>query len=143
SSSLALGDFDEDSRLDLVLGGSTGLASFTRLYLNVGALLDTPPAAPEGVEAHAVAGGIVVVWNASTDPETAVEGLSYNLRVRELPTYREVLPSLAREDGPRLVPATGVARPPDPFPSRGLSAPSGVYLVAVQAVDPAFLGGEW
>jgi hypothetical protein len=143
SSSLALGDFDGDARLDMVLGGSTGLSSFTSLYLNVGSLVDAPPEAPSGLAAYPVPGAAVFVWDASFDVETPDDGLSYNLRVTELPTYREVFPSMSRFDGRRLVPAAGVVRPNAPFPSWRLALEPGVYLVAVQAVDASYEGSEW
>ena len=143
SSGLALGDFDGDGRLDLVVGGSTGITSATRLYQNVGSLADTAPTAPTGLTAYPFSDGAVFTCIPATDLETSPAGLSYNLRVTELPTYREVFPGMALGSGRRLLPQAGVVRPHDPLVSWGLTLPSGVYLVAVQAVDASLEGGPW
>ena len=143
SSGVALCDFDGDLRLDLLVGGSTGVGVTTRLFHNVGARVNTPCPAPTNVRAFPSPGSVIVVWDAALDAETPPSGLSYNLRVRSLPTLHEVAPGMALSYGVRLVPRDGEVRPNLPAPLKSLTLPPGAYRVAVQAIDAAFEGGDW
>jgi hypothetical protein len=70
-------------------------------------------------------------------------GLSYNLSVMALPSFREVVPGMAEADGMRLLPARGQVQPNLLFLAVEWLLPLGLYAVRVQAVDAGLAGGEW
>jgi len=142
---VACGDYDRDGDLDLAVMGDPGGggASMTLVLRNDLALANTPPTAPVGVEAIPHAGGVLVVWDHASDAETPVMGLSYNLSVVALPSFREVVPGMAEADGTRLLPARGQVQPNVLFSAVDFALPPGLYAVRVQAVDAGLAGGEW
>jgi len=144
------GDFDRDGDLDLAVMGSAPGGRATKVLKNLGApppppgqVLNERPFAPPGLQAVPYASGVVLLWEAAVDFETPSSGLSYNVRIEAVPSFVEVAPGLAFDDGKRLVAAMGAVRPHDPISAAGYSLAPGVYFASVQAIDASYAGGEW
>ncbi len=141
---IACGDYDRDGDLDLALMGDEGGGTLvTTVLRNDIEISNLPPAAPTGVEALAVPGGAVVVWDPAVDAETPTWGLSYNVRVFSLPSFKEVVPGMSQADGTRLLPARGPIQPNALLSAAGYALAAGAYAVMVQAVDAGLAGGAW
>ena len=140
--SVAWGDYDGDDDLDLVLAGYTGSAMVSKVYRNDGEVFNTLPSAPTVITASSVEADALFSWNAGSDAETPVGGLSYNLRVGTSPGDDDVFSGMAdAATGLRLLPALGNAQKGLSWPLRNLQA--GVYYYSVQTIDTAFAASPW
>ncbi|MCW5554207.1 MAG: VCBS repeat-containing protein [Verrucomicrobiae bacterium] len=127
---VAVGDFDRDGRVDVVLG--------SRVYLNRFPATNVPPTAPANLSATPNASGVTLAWSAATDANQS-GGLTYNLRVGTGPGLGNVLSPLADPaTGQRWVRAPGNASQSLQWRLRNLAP--GTYFWSVQAIDHA--GGE-
>jgi hypothetical protein len=146
--SLAWGDSDNDGDLDLAVAvageNSVGTDRITTVYENHGSLPNVPPDAPTGLEAFPAGADTILAWEESFDPQTPVEGLSYNVEVWRTPGGLGIAPGMAAEDGWRRVPAMGMVRPTASYPAWVISdLPTGAYVFRVQAIDSGLEGGPW
>jgi len=141
--SVALGDFDNDSRLDLVLTGILGNnALVSQAWRNLANSSNTMPSSPAGLTALVSGAGVILSWNAANDAETPASGLTYNLRVGTSPGTWDILAAQADAmTGHRRVPSLGNAQ--SRLFSRLASVPPGDYYWSVHAVDSAFTGGPF
>ncbi len=139
----AWGDFDGDRDLDVALGGLARNANvLTNLYENTQKRVNTPPAAPSGLNAAVSGNSVVLSWNAAADDQTAAPGLTYNLRVGAAPGGLDVVAPLADlATGRRLVAAPGNVFQNTRWRLTGLRP--GAYFWSVQAVDASFVGSPF
>ena len=135
----AWGDYDNDGALDLVCAGASGyIPPTTRLFHNVGAMPDTPPAAPGGLNVMLGHNSALLTWTASSDAEQS-GGLTYNVRIGTITNGINILSPMADlTTGFRRVPQTGNAGYRQSFLITNL--PAGTYFWSVQAIDNAFKG---
>lgn len=79
--SVAWGDVNGDSKLDLMVTGEKSNGRFlTTIYTN-GGTVNTAPTAPSLLLATVTSGNIVFRWQESTDTQSSAGRLSYNLRL--------------------------------------------------------------
>ncbi len=140
------GDYNNDGFTDLLF---TGLDAFdvpkTGLYLNtLGDTLlftvNTPPSAPQGLNATMDAGKAILHWNSAADTQTPKGSLSYNIRIGSLPDSQEILSPLAMlYSGSRKIAAPGNASADTSWVITGI--PPGTYYFSVQCIDNGFKAG--
>ncbi len=147
SRSIAWGDYDGDGDLDLCIAGQYYDGSYryaSKIYRNDAlAPANTAPSSPTGFAAGFNLNGLTLVWNASSDSETPVSGLSYNIRVGSTPGGCDVFSGAASAStGLRRLPAIGNAQKRLSWTISNIAAkPS--YYCSVQAIDTAYAGSAW
>jgi hypothetical protein len=148
--SAVFGDYDNNSKLDILLTGASGFdtngnpsSEISLVLLNVSPVTDTPPTAPSGLTATIQGSQTVrLSWNRAGDLQTPTNGLSYNIRVGATPGGSDVL-------APDANPANGFRRLPqmgNEFENLSTTLthlPSGHYYWSVQAIDSAFAGSPF
>ena len=144
--SAAWGDYNNDGRLDILLTGGSEFDSFGRVtqgvaqvWQNNASQTNTPPTAPSGLRAVLASNFMTFTWNASSDAQTPVNGLRYNLRIGTTPGGSDVLSPMSAANGWRRLPEMGARRLNARF-KYTLGTP---YYWSVQAVDTAFAGSPW
>ncbi|MHC4671805.1 MAG: FG-GAP-like repeat-containing protein [Planctomycetota bacterium] len=140
--SLAWGDYDNDGDLDLAITGNSDSGQVSKIYRNGGNVFNMSPTTPDGLASSVVDNKVTFSWNAASDNETLVDGLSYNLRVGTNPDDDDVFSGMADlSTGLRRLPALGNAQK---RLSWTLSFPvGGTYYWSVQAIDSALAGSVW
>jgi hypothetical protein len=143
------GDFDGDGRLDLAVVGTGALSYYAgrtaRIFQNHIAstnLPPEPPSPPNDLVSIATNNGVILRWNAASDPHTPTPGLTYNVRLGTTPGGGQIVP-------PQSDPITGRRHLPDfgnaehRLFSFYTNLPVGLYYWSVQAVNSRFVGSSW
>jgi hypothetical protein len=145
--SCAWGDYDNDSRLDILLSGATktdtnGVVteSISQVWRNNVLQTNTPPTAPANLTAMVGVNTVTFSWSAASDLQTPSAALSYNLRVGTFPGGSDVVAPMAAANGWRRLPRPGNAGQ-NRF--RTMAVPARPLYWSVQAVDGAFAGGPF
>ena len=140
---LAVGDFNGDTRLDLLLGGDDYLSNIvTRVYANDCAATNLPPSAPGNLQVVVNGSMATFNWAAATDDHTATAGLSYNLVVGSSSNAVNLnSPMSAVPGGFRRVVRLGAQNQNLSWKLNNL--PGGTLYWSVQAIDSAFAGGPF
>ena len=144
SSSLALGDADQDGDLDLAVSGLSTGGYCSAIFRNLSRVSNAPPSAPTGLSATLTNGNeIVFAWNASSDDYTPAGSLTYNLYVGTASNPVAVMsPHADLATGRRHLVAMGNTQYRRGWTLKQL--PSGEQLVwGVQAIDGAYAGGPF
>jgi len=130
---VGVGDYDNDGDLDLLAN---------RLYRNDAPVPNQPPSTPSAAVAQLLPdNNVLLTWQASSDPETANAGLSYDVRVGTTPGgVQHVSPSADTVSGYRRVPQRGAANT-NFYLLRDV--PKGIFFWSVQAIDPVFAGSAF
>ncbi|HEY5912866.1 MAG TPA: VCBS repeat-containing protein [Verrucomicrobiae bacterium] len=108
--SLALGDFDNDSRLDSIVAGTIDSGTVSQLWQNNVTSSNSPPAAPAGLSSMVSGTTVVLKWNPPADDHTPSAGLSYNIRIGTAPGASDIVSAPVLANGVLLVPQMGSAR---------------------------------
>jgi len=138
--SLAWGNYDGDSDLDLVvMGQDTNGVLMTRLYRGEQSRANWLPAPPTGLRSDVVGESVILSWNASTDRETQSSGLGYNVRVGTTPGGCEIVAPHAASNGLRRIAGRGNAGQQLHWTIRNLPAGVTIYW-SVQAIDQSYQG---
>jgi hypothetical protein len=129
------GDYDQDGDLDILIQDDTLLSgnSISSVYVNENELINNLPSVPTGLSSSVTGNEMILSWTGSTDLETPVAGLSFNLRVGTAPGLGDVMPANAYSNGQRLVPDFGNVNYNKSWRLTDISP--GVYYWTVQAVD--------
>jgi hypothetical protein len=141
--SIKLGDFDNDSDLDLAISGTFENSyenSITVIYKNDGVVYNTPPSAPLNLITQLVNDRFEFTWDASVDNETDRDGLTYNWYLRtEVDT---IISSNSLGSGQRKIVEHGnLQYGTNHFLTRFM--PPGDYFWSVQAVDNCYAGSPF
>jgi hypothetical protein len=139
---LRWGDCDGDGQLDLAVSGMSTGGVVARVLQNLSAQSNAPPSAPTGLAMQATADGMIFRWNASSDPDSSTNGLSYNIRVGRSPGSDDVVSPMSQPDGRRKLPQRGNAEQNEFRVLRNL-LPGRTYFWSVQAIDGGFGGSAF
>ncbi|MCX6301696.1 MAG: FG-GAP-like repeat-containing protein [Bacteroidia bacterium] len=142
NSSVALGDYDNDGDLDVLLAGYlSSYGRVSKVYKNNTSPANTVPAAPTNLQASLGANKVTLSWNKSTDTKTAQNGLTYNLYIGTTAgTVNKKSPMAALPDGYRRIVRSGATQT-NSWTINRLSA--GTYYWSVQAIDNNFAGSAF
>ena len=142
-SSIEWGDYDNDGDLDLLMTGysPSEMGQRTLIYRNEADQLNIPPSPPTDLTSAIEEDHIMLSWTGSTDEETPLDGLSYNIRIGTSPGEDDVMTSMAHGSGTRKLAATGNARQSTFYAIYGLT--EGTYYWSVQAIDHGFRGSNF
>jgi len=140
NSAVAWGDYDADGDLDILMAGLTsGGVATTKLYRNNTSTTNGLPAAPVNLATVVTDNNVKLTWNLSTDAETGVNALTYNIMMGPtVGSIATVSPMSMVSNGRRLMPAVGKINSNTNWTMVGL--PLGTYNWKVQAIDQTFKG---
>jgi len=139
--SLAVADFDNDTRLDFLIAGTIEGQVVSQLWRNTMPLGNAPPPAPAGLSSIVSGDSVTLRWSPLVDDHTPAAGLSYNVRVGTTPGGSDIVSAPALANGKLLSPQMGRARN-DLAVLHGLSSGQ-IYYWSVQAVDSGFAGSPF
>jgi len=143
-STIAWGDFDNDTDLDIFLSGSsyTG-GSFTKIYRNDFSLPNILPDEPQNLSVSFEENKVILSWDKGNDPQTPQDGLSYNIRIGTSPLGCDNLSPMSHiNNGYRKIAAIGNTCQSDFWTITGLE--EGVtYYWSVQTIDNTFAASEF
>jgi FG-GAP-like repeat/Secretion system C-terminal sorting domain/Fibronectin type III domain len=139
-SSIALGDYDNDGDLDVLIAGYTSAGRLTKVYKNNTSPANTVPTAPSNLQASLGANKVTLSWNKSTDTKTAQAGLTYNVYVGTTAgSVNKKSPMAALPGGYRRIVQRGTQT--NSWTIKRLLA--GTYYWSVQAIDNNFAGSAF
>ncbi len=81
SSSIALGDIDNDADLDLIMTGDPAGLEISKIYRNNETITNIPPSIPAGMSGQSVNGYWQLSWNNSSDTYTVTNMLRYQIAI--------------------------------------------------------------
>ncbi|MBN1406468.1 MAG: VCBS repeat-containing protein [Calditrichaceae bacterium] len=137
---IVLADFFKDFKLDIFQCGSNrDRKPESKLYWNRTSIENTPPLAPSNLNAVVNDSIVTFSWDASTDIETATEGLTYNLRIGSQPLHSDIKMCQSDTSGFRIVPEFGNVGAVTEWKLNIAGLEGGIYW-SVQAVDNSFVG---
>ncbi|MFZ5518918.1 MAG: choice-of-anchor D domain-containing protein [Candidatus Zhuqueibacterota bacterium] len=142
NASVAWGDFNNDSKLDILLTGMSASGEIAKIYRNDGAVLNTVPSAPGNLSVVVNANAVALSWDAASDAQTPSAGLTYNLMVGTSSNGIDINSPMADiATGYRRVVQLGGTNHNESWTLKNL--PGGDYFWRVQAVDAAFAGSPF
>jgi predicted nucleotidyltransferase len=106
--SVAWGDYDKDGDLDILLTGSTGYASISKIYKNESSPVNTPPSVPVKLTQTVNGKSTTFTWDKATDKETPWNGFSYNLVIQSIDGKIIKIPLSDISNGIRKVNNSGI-----------------------------------
>ncbi|MGC9361905.1 MAG: FG-GAP-like repeat-containing protein [Candidatus Syntrophosphaera sp.] len=140
---MALGDYNNDGKLDLSLSGRYDFEDYwNELYLNASPIANTAPQAPDNLNSPVLDDAVTLSWDAAQDAETPAAGLTYNVRVGTIPGGCDIVGPMADPaTGWRKIAAQGNAGQRLERQISGL--PDGDYYWSVQALDNSYAGSPF
>jgi PKD repeat protein len=137
-------DYDNDGDIDIMVNswGDNCKLYKNNLYMKSGLFkTNSPPAAPESLKSERSPAGINLSWNPVKTDETKFQSLFYNIKIGKTAQIEDIVSSHSLNNGFRKIPRTGNAQLDTSFLMKNME--SGKYYWKVQAVDQAYMGGEW
>ncbi|HTI98321.1 MAG TPA: FG-GAP-like repeat-containing protein, partial [Dongiaceae bacterium] len=138
---VAFGDYNNDGRLDLLLGGYL-IGETAQVWNNSTAHTNVPPLPPTGLYTSFNSNTVTLHWNVGSDANTPAPGLTYNLRLGTTPGGAEIINPLAGTDGRLRLPLAGNRQETRSFELRNLQLGQRYYW-GVQTVDSAYAGSTF
>jgi len=142
-SAVAVGDFDNDTDLDVLISGTpNGPFGQAAIFRNNGLTINTHPNFPDSLRVSVRRNSATLSWGKGIDPETPQKALTYNLRVGTTPgSYDIVSPMSNPETGFRRIPQFGNAGLNTSWSLKDL--PDEKYYWSIQTIDNSFAGSAF
>ena len=141
--SIVFADFIKDSKLDIFqCGANKNNEAESKLFWNHTSIQNTPPSVPANLNAVVDDSIITFSWDASTDVETASDGLTYSLRIGSQPLHSDIKMCQSDTTGFRIVPEYGNVGSVTEWKLNISNLEGGIYW-SVQAVDNGYLGSSF
>ena len=143
-SSVAWGDFDNDTDLDIILSGiNYSGSSFTKIYRNDVSLPNLLPDAPQNLSVSFEDESVLLNWDKASDPQTPQDGLYYNIRIGTNPLECNSLSPMAHmENGYRTINEFGNVSQSNFWMITGLVTGT-TYYWSVQTIDNTYGASEF
>lgn len=143
-SSVAWGDFDNDTDLDVIVSGiSYSGYSFTTIYRNNVSLPNLLPDAPQNLSVSFEGESVMLHWDKGFDPQIPQDGLYYNVRIGTSPLgYNNISPMAHTQNGYRKVYAFGNMSQSNVWKINDLE-PGLAYFWSVQTIDNTYAASEF
>ncbi|MFO8144830.1 MAG: FG-GAP-like repeat-containing protein [Candidatus Syntrophosphaera sp.] len=140
---MALGDYNNDGKLDLSLSGRYDFEDYwNELYLNASTIPNTAPQAPDNLNSSVLDDTVILSWDPAQDAETPAAGLTYNVRVGTISGGCDIIGPMADPvTGWRKIAAQGNAGQRLIYGISGLA--DGNYHWSVQAIDNSYAGSAF
>ncbi len=137
----AMGDYDTDGDLDIIMTGFSvsPLTYETKLFLNYTANASNPPFAPSNLRASVNGTNVEFHWDAAIDNQTPSSGLNYALRIGTTPGACDFMSPMSSSSGYRRIPVKGYANSNCSWKIKRSTLPD-LFYWSVQAIDTAFQG---
>jgi len=142
----ALGDYDNDLDLDILLSGGTGQTPYyyTDIFQNSCPIHNTAPTAPTNLRTEVIGSYTYFYWDAATDQQTPSSGLTYNLRIGTTPSGNEILSSMSAANGFRKVATRGFVNANCFWKVKSAVLDTlSTWYWSVQAIDTSFIGSPF
>jgi len=143
-SSVAWGDYDNDSDLDIIVTGiSYSGSSFTSIYRNDVSLPNLLPDPPQNLSVSFEDELVILHWDKGFDPQIPQDGLYYNIRIGTSSAGNDNLSPMAHiESGYRKVYEFGNMSQSNLWKITGLE-PGHAYYWSVQTIDNTYAASEF
>jgi len=90
SSSISIGDFNNDWKTDFIIEGNGSEHVNTRLYKNLTVNNNTPPSPPTGLLANVSCNSAILKWNDSYDDHTPTVSLNYQISISDNDSFPNI-----------------------------------------------------
>lgn len=143
-SSVAWGDYDNDTDLDIIVTGiSYSGSSFTKIYRNDVSLPNLLPYPPENLSVTIEDEVVTLHWDKGFDHQIPEDGLYYNIRIGTSQLEGNILSPMANsENGYRKVYKFGNVSQSNNWKVTGLEAGT-TYYWSVQTIDNTYAASEF
>lgn len=146
NTSAALGDYDNDKDLDILISGlNVDQQEVTNVYNNLCDVPNSVPVEPKGLTTsidHGYDTDVILQWLPGQDNTTPVKSLTYNLRVGTTPGGVDIIsPKSNPENGYLRMPVRGNVDNNTGWKLRNLKP--GTYYWSVQTIDNSFNGSAF
>lgn len=143
---ILLGDYDNDSDLDMLVAGlfvtAIGTQNSSLVFENEATNVNTTASAPGNLTYQVEGNDLVFNWDAATAGTTPQDGLTYNMRIGTQAGNMDMLPAHAElSNGYRRIVGHGNTAGNTTFTIGGL--PFGNYFASVQAIDHTYAGSAF
>jgi hypothetical protein len=140
--SVAWGDYNNDTKLDLLLTGEVGGGGrIFKIYRNFTPATNIAPAAPSGLSVSSNETSLTLRWNRVTGDATPSKGMNYNVRIGTSPGGSDVVSPMSLETGSRLLPRFGNAYSDTVYILQNPG--KSTYYCSVQAIDNGFVASSF
>lgn len=137
-STVAVGDYDGDNKIDLFISGAFNRTFTSTLFKNIKNRYFMPPNPPDNVTVQAYGDSVRVEWTEGGVPVLGTsKGFSYNLRVGTSPGGSNIMSPLSNEIGLRKKVGMGNMGIKQFVTFKNLSVDS-AYFLSVQSIDGSF-----
>ena len=147
STGIALGDFNGDNAMDIVItgynAGVRNIGCIAEIYVNdlgEGISANEAPSAPGNVQAVITDGQLNIVWDAATDDHTATDALRYNIYVEGENGIFMLVPAHTETGQLKVVSDLSVTTARTDY---SMALPEGKYTIGVQAIDQSHVAGPF
>ncbi len=140
-SSTAIGDYDNDGDLDIIISGINGPEKICKVYKNETTVNNPVPGAPDGLSYESAGDSIILKWNPVNTDNTSAKSLSYNLMVGTTSEGIDLVSPASATNGFRKISAMGNGQMDTTFVLRNIKPDT--YHWKVQAIDNSYKGGTF
>lgn len=139
---ISITDHDLDGNLDLLITGFNNMGVQSKLYTNTLTSTNNAPAVPTGLYTITGEDSAILHWRPATDPETSIEGISYEVYIGTSPQEGDIIsPHAITASGQRKVLKIGSQSFLTSYTIKDL--PEGRYFWAVQGVDASLMASSF